>query len=172
MKQSAAALIRSLVFHAPWGAREAMLQACIDRMGPNEVAARILPRMKIVEVSAAGDRGIVASSWNDQCVLPEYASTGTFAETVTTALQEFFAKDGGTFMDIGANIGLTTIPIAQNPLVRCLAFEPEPDNFRFLQRNVARNAPDGKVEFHQVALFHSRDRWRCRSPRQISATTG
>jgi FkbM family methyltransferase len=40
--------------------------------------------------------------------------------------------------------------------VQCLAFEPEPVNFGFLQRNIARNAPNGMVAFHQVALFHER----------------
>ena len=60
-------------------------------------------------------------------------------------------------MDIGANIGLMTIPIARNPLIRCLAFEPEPVNFDFLKRNVARNAPEGNIEFLNVALFHKHD---------------
>jgi FkbM family methyltransferase len=48
-----------------------------------------------------------------------------------------------------------TIPVARNPLVRCIAFEPEPFNFSFLKRNVARNAPDGSVEFHRIALYNS-----------------
>ena len=40
--------------------------------------------------------------------------------------------------------------------IHCIAFEPEPGNFDFLQRNVSRNAPHASVELHQVALFHSR----------------
>ena len=149
-------MIRYFVFHAPWGAREAMLQACIDRVGPREVSARVLPRLKIVELGVSGDRGIVCSSSNDNSVLPEYAETGTFASTVTATLSAFFGSGGGTYMDIGANIGLTTIPLARNPLVRCIAFEPEPQNFEFLKRNVARNAPRATVDFQPVALFRSR----------------
>ncbi len=156
MKQLSKALLRYLVFHAPWGAREAVLQACIDRVGAVEVGSRLFPKLKVIEIGAAGDRGIVTSAWNDLFVLPEYAATGTFAETVTSALTDFFGNGGGTYMDVGANIGLTTIPVARNPQVQCLAFEPEPTNFGFLQRNVARNAPEGMVEFHQVALFHER----------------
>jgi FkbM family methyltransferase len=49
-----------------------------------------------------------------------------------------------------------TIPFARNPLIHCMAFEPEPVNFGLLKRNVARNAPDGSVDFHQMALYHSR----------------
>jgi FkbM family methyltransferase len=133
-----------------------MLQACIDRVGVAEVGSRLFPKLKIVEIGAKGDRGIVTSSWNDNFVLREYADTGAFAPTVTSALLDFFGADGGTYMDVGANIGLTTIPLARNPRIRCIAFEPEPLNFGFLQRNVARNAPDAVVEFHELALFHER----------------
>jgi FkbM family methyltransferase len=133
-----------------------MLDACLDRVGHWEVALRLLPKLKIVEIGAAGDRGVVTSSWNDYATLPEYAMTGTYAETVTKELLNFFGAAGGTYLDIGANIGMTTIPIARNPHVRCLAFEPEPLNFEFLKRNVARNAEGSSVELHQIALFHSR----------------
>ena len=156
VKQLAKAVIRQLVFRAPWGVREAMLDACLDRVGNWEVALRLLPKLKIVEIGVAGDRGIVASAWNDYGVLPEYGLTGTYAETIIAELVRFFQSGDGTYFDIGANIGLTTIPIARNLRVHCLAFEPEPQNFEFLKRNVMRNAVDGSVEFHRVALFHSR----------------
>jgi FkbM family methyltransferase len=67
--------------------------------------------------------------------------------------QRMFAGEGGTYLDIGANIGLTTIPIAQNRMVRCLAFEPEPVNVANLRENIRRNVPEGNVEIHQIALF-------------------
>ena len=56
-------------------------------------------------------------------------------------------------MDVGADIGLTTIPFACNPRVRCIAFEPEPVNFGHLKRNVSRNAEGASIELHPVALF-------------------
>jgi FkbM family methyltransferase len=87
-------------------------------------------------------------------VIVEYAKTGTFAPVVTQTVREFFAPVGGTYIDIGANIGLMTIPFARDSRIRCLAFEPEPLNFGFLQRNVARNAPESSAELHQMALFH------------------
>ena len=61
-------------------------------------------------------RGIVASASNDTMVICEYARTGTFAETITEVLTKFFVPAGGTYIDIGANIGLMTIPLARNPL--------------------------------------------------------
>ncbi len=95
--------------------REATLLACIDCIGPAKIGLRLFPRLNIVEFGATGDRGIVTAAWNDAIVLPEYGETGTFAPTVTSALVEFFADGGGTYIDVGANIGLTTIPIARNP---------------------------------------------------------
>lgn len=156
MKQVARTAIRHLVFRAPWGVREALLDACLDRVGIWEVASRLLPKLKVVEIGAAGDSGVVTSAWNDRFVLREYAATGTFAQTVTLALVNFFGSGGGTYMDIGANIGLTTIPVARNPRINCFAFEPEPVNFELLKRNVGRNAAGSSIEFHQIALFHSR----------------
>ena len=80
---------------------------------------------------------------------------------MTEALQAFFAPTGGTYLDIGANIGLMTVPFARDPRIRCLAFEPDPTNFGFLQRNIApRNAPASSAELHQVALFKDVPRYR------------
>ena len=156
MKKALKAIIYYAAFRAPWGAREAMLDACLHRLRFNEMYSHLLPRCKLVEIAAAGDRGVVASTSNDTMVISEYARTGTFAERATEALNRFFAPAGGTYIDIGANIGLMTIPFARNPRIHCIAFEPEPVNFGLLQRNVARNAPDSSVELHQIALYHTR----------------
>jgi hypothetical protein len=72
-------------------------------------------------------------------LIAEYARTGTFAPAVTEALQSFFAPAGGTYLDIGANIGLMTVPFACDKRVHCSAFEPEPVNFDFPRRNVVRS---------------------------------
>lgn len=70
---------------------------------------------------------------------------------------DFFTRAGsGTYLDIGANIGLTTIPVAQNPRVACKAFEPAPHNFRYLSHNVAANCPHGNVDLFNLALFDRR----------------
>jgi FkbM family methyltransferase len=67
--------------------------------------------------------------------------------------QEFFKTEAGTYLDIGANIGMTVVPVAFNPLVKCHAFEPEPANYQNLERNIAENCPDGNVKTYRVALF-------------------
>jgi len=156
-KQLARTVIRRLVARAPWGVREALLDGYIDRLGGIEaLSARLLRRLKIVEIGADGDRGIIASTWNDQAALLEYAATGTFAPTVMQTMLDFFGDASGTYMDVGANIGLTTIPLARNPRIHCLAFEPEPVNFGYLRWNVARNAEAASIELHHMALFDKR----------------
>jgi FkbM family methyltransferase len=63
----------------------------------------------------------------------------------------FEERDSGTYLDIGANIGLTTIPIARNHRVRCHSFEPDPGLFVHLLENIHRNCRRN-VELHQLAL--------------------
>jgi FkbM family methyltransferase len=145
--------VRKLAAILPENVREAMFDGFLDRTGIPLVSARLLRKLKIVEIAADGDRGVIVSAWNDQIALLEYAETATFAPTVTQAMLDFFGSRQGTYMDVGANIGLTTIPLARNPRIRCLAFEPEPTNFANLTRNVARNAEGAIVEFHAVAVF-------------------
>ena len=155
MKQVLKAFLRSAASRAPWGAREAILNGCLDAMRTPDMYGHLLPRLKISEITAAGDRGMISSDARDTMVITEYAQTGTFAPMVTETIQKFFMPSGGTYLDIGANIGLMTVPFARDPRIHCIAFEPEPANFDFLRRNVARNAPDATAALHQIALFHS-----------------
>ena len=52
-----------------------------------------------------------------------------------------FAPKEGVFLDIGANIGTTTVHVAKNmgAGLRVIAFEPDPLNFRLLTENCSRN---------------------------------
>ena len=51
------------------------------------------------------------------------------------------ADPGSVAVDIGANVGLHTLSIARRVGTegKVLAFEPDPDNFRILERNLAAN---------------------------------
>lgn len=114
-------------------------------------------KLNVVQLSASGQYGTMASSSNDLSILRKYAETGRWAPEVSERLKVFFAGCGGTYLDIGANIGMTTIPIAQhNDQVKCYAFEPEPINYRNLVRNIAENCPSSNVKTYQLAL-HERE---------------
>jgi FkbM family methyltransferase len=89
----------------------------------------------------------------DQSVIKLYLRTGAMSADIAEIFSRFFAeRGGGTFYDIGANIGMITVPVAKDPRVRCVAFEPDPGNFALLQMNVVENSTHGNVELHNVAL--------------------
>ena len=60
--------------------------------------------------------------------------------------------DGDVIIDAGANVGLFAIQMArQNPRCRVIALEPFPENFKYLEANVARACPE-TVTCCEVAL--------------------
>ena len=60
---------------------------------------------------------------------------------------------GGTFVDIGANVGNHTVYMAKfGGADRIVSFEPNPKAFRVLDANVRLNRLVGKVELHNVGV--------------------
>jgi FkbM family methyltransferase len=136
-----------------------IFRACVDCL-PQAVSERVVrmhPRFAIAAGAAHGDYGFFRFAPTDTSILPAYARTGSWAKGTNDLLMEFFAAGEGSYFDIGANVGLTTIPVAARyPLVRCTAFEPEPENFAHLRENVRRNVIHGNVEIHRVAILEHR----------------
>jgi len=65
-------------------------------------------------------------------------------------LQASRPEDGGIFVDVGANIGSCTLLVAGQRFTTH-AFEPQPDNLRYLRATLAR-LPGSLVSLHPVAL--------------------
>lgn len=62
-------------------------------------------------------------------------------------------KPGAVVYDVGANIGIISLMLAlRSGDCRVHAFEPEPRNFRQLNRNIQANDLTGRVSGHQLAL--------------------
>jgi len=102
---------------------------------------------------AEGDAGVIRGALDDDSVFRSYAKHGTWYPRASLLFKNLFAERGGTYLDVGANIGLTLIPIAQNPQVQCYAFEPEPTNFSYLCENVSLNCRAGNVRLFNFALY-------------------
>jgi len=65
--------------------------------------------------------------------------------------------DGDCIFDVGANIGLYSLYLAQScSIVRVFAFEPVPEIFAVLQRNIQTRAPGLNVELLNVGLSDKR----------------
>jgi FkbM family methyltransferase len=63
-------------------------------------------------------------------------------EPETLTLADRLTRDGGVFVDVGANFGLFSIFLARKPEVTVLAIEPDPLNFLRLEENVRRANPE------------------------------
>lgn len=72
-------------------------------------------------------------------------------EPLSIALARRLMAGGGTFLDVGANFGLYTCPVAQLPGVECVAVDASAIAFAKLQDNLARN-PASAVQAVNVAL--------------------
>lgn len=154
MKELVKAAIKSSVGRLPWGANEALFEALLARMGGAELLARCMPKIDYLHLCADGEYGLIQSALSDGLLLPDYGRTGVYEPRMAKLFHDFFEySGGGTYVDIGANIGLTTIPVARDPRIACLAFEPEPNNFYNLQSNVRRNCVHQNVEVHKVAIY-------------------
>ena len=130
--------IAATVKRLPWGAQRAALDALASEVGAATALSRLAREVGIVALMADGNCGLIEGPVDDALVLPTYARKGQWAPGTIKLLQEFFALAGGVYIDVGANIGLTTIPIARNPNVEVHAFEPDPVVFARLSANVAR----------------------------------
>lgn len=60
-------------------------------------------------------------------------------------------QDGGTFVDIGANIGSYTLIGSENRVAQVHAFEPHPSTFQLLRKNIELNQRSN-VTLHNVAV--------------------
>jgi FkbM family methyltransferase len=102
---------------------------------------------------ASGDYGQFEGAAADRIVFGTYRETGTWSPLLVSLLADHLFRGGeGTLLDVGANIGLVTIPVVERSRVHAIAFEPEPVNHEILRRNVARHGLHARVETHAVAL--------------------
>jgi FkbM family methyltransferase len=129
------------------------LDELANEIGNFKTAGDIARRVGLKGFVAEGDSGVIHGALDDDAALAKYARNGAWSPHQTVLFKNLFARSGGTYLDIGANIGLTVIPIAQNSQVSCYAFEPEPANFRYLSENISVNCCAGNVRLFNIALY-------------------
>lgn len=83
-------------------------------------------------------------------------------EPEETALCQKLINCGDRVLDIGANIGYYTLLLSDlvSPNGSVIAFEPDEDNFLYLQRNLANQVANKSVFLHPVALGKSTQKAR------------
>lgn len=78
--------------------------------------------------------------------------TGGYEPDLVHFLAKACAKRDGALLDIGANIGMITIPFARLTGRRVVAVEAVAGNAQVLRRNVARNGLAGRIEVVAAVL--------------------
>ena len=101
--------------------------------------------------------------YSDALVLKEAFEENTYG------LHEDQFKHTGIFVDIGANIGIVSLLAWTMGATKIIAYEPEPDNYELLLRNMEAN-PKAPIESHKKAV------WSCEAslplvPRQGGSTS-
>jgi FkbM family methyltransferase len=148
----AASGIAGLAALAPRGAARA-LERYIDRIPPLMLLAAALRRAGIDSITVHGEQGVFTGSASDAAVIQRYALERRWSAETLEAVRGFFgARDGGTYLDIGANIGLTAIPVAASG-IDVIAFEPVPQNHAYLLQNIAANGVARRIRVENVALM-------------------
>ena len=144
LKSYAKNMVRWLVARAPMNFRRFLFVRLAESLG-----------VPFVQVN--GPIGTILGSIHDEGMLYPYLGQSIATVVIYGYIQHFFSTHkGGAFLDIGANIGLVAVPIAQNRAIQCKAFEPEPLNNQLLNWNVQSNCRYGNVETSNIALWSER----------------
>lgn len=103
------------------------------------LAGRILFRGR-EPIEVDGHRVHLAGEHSPSPALAGAVIDGNY-ELTTRRLVGRLLPEGGTFIDVGAHVGLYSLIAARKvgPRGRVFAFEPEPDNFHLLTRNIELN---------------------------------
>jgi FkbM family methyltransferase len=93
-----------------------------------------------VTIDATSDVGPLYLHRDDAVITPTIVKTGCWEPEEAVFLTSVL-RDGGTFIDVGANIGYFTLLASAivGPSGRVFAVEPEPRNVEILRANVWRN---------------------------------
>src|SRR5215212_6314524 len=153
MKTLAKTLLVKSIRALPLRDRRIILDDLAKNIADFKAAGDIARMVGMTGFVAEGDAGAIRGALDDDAALAKYARDGVWSPRESSLFKNLFAEHGGTYLDIGANIGLTVIPIAQNPQVACFAFEPEPTNFHYLSENVFLNCRAGNVRLLNLALY-------------------
>jgi len=115
-----------------WARRgiEALIGVIFDKYDRYRLLQWLARDQGIAGFVVDGEQGIVEGPVEDFAILRTYAQKRSWAKPTGERIAAFL-EDGGTYLDIGANIGLTTIPVAGDAKIEWVAFEPDPASSRF-----------------------------------------
>jgi FkbM family methyltransferase len=140
-------LFEPVLCHLPRGERMSLFRHLAQSLG-------------IQAFEILGRNGVLAGFIQDEWLFGQYCKEQSYFWNAVEFIHSIFhGCAGGTYIDIGANIGAVLVPIAKkSPSIDCFAFEPEPNNYQMLTYNVARNGVAQNVKLFRVALVEEEGR--------------
>lgn len=135
--------------------RDHFLGTLSSRLGDTaalDLYKNLSSRFDVESVMVSGQSGSITGAPSD-LVMGSYVQHHRYCPGFIELITKRLLRNGqGTFIDIGANIGLVTVPVARDSQAVVHAFEPEPTNFSYLTRNVTVNLAPDRVTLHNIAL--------------------
>jgi len=129
-----------------------LIRPVLERFPPvRYFAVRLLKIKQAGKLHRCGMDFILPSG--DFGVTLEAESTGEY-EPITTELIQTLLEEGMTFVDVGAHVGLFTLPAATcvGKKGAVIAFEPHPDNYAMLLQNIEANGLNDVIDANQAAV--------------------
>lgn len=125
---------------------------------PETYKLRLFPRLardlEIPSVIQSGSNGLIEGELCDEGLFGDYLREHRWAAPVLSVFKDFFRTSvSGSYIDVGASIGMTLIPIALMPEIDCIGIEASPKHFGLLQRNLLRNGLLDRVSLYNNAAF-------------------
>lgn len=80
--------------------------------------------------------------------------SGRYDDAAITLIHKLLERIEGDFLDVGGNIGMYAVRVANrlNAEQRAVCFEPMPDNVARIRENIELNGFARRVEVHEIAL--------------------
>ena len=119
---------------------------------------KVLDQLELKYAIASGDNGYFLGKLMDQGIFQKYIKTKHWSTQTLEIVKKQVNEStvNVTYIDVGANIGLTVIPIAKlEKITSCIAFEPEAENYNLLCINSILNGVSEKITTYNNAVSDS-----------------
>ena len=121
-------------------------------------AREVASTLGISCVTANGPIGQIEGNLNDWTIFWRYVHGQVWENNTSRICIDYFNRYGqGTFIDVGANIGMIFIPVVQKSGSLGLAIEASPTTFAHLATNCARNLAKDAYKLHYLLLATRRE---------------
>jgi len=97
-----------------------------------------------------GRQGLFLGAVSDRAIMRSYLLHKEWSSEIIQPIRKLL-ENGGTFVDVGANIGLVSLAVSKNASVNVISIEPDDENFKFLKANIAMHGVDNITAINAAA---------------------